>query len=731
LLIKCPPERHIAVEFSDIFRELNKSYIPLGEQEAYKRVAELIESLYAQKFMAQRRSLKTNFLMFSVGAKDQILPAKVGKSLPNKTDLDDKELKLVNDIMQLMAAARFHIMTEEEWDLSLNEDFKFYLPVEINYSFFEQRLLSRFWASEPERAELRTVLSDVADKMLVFHRGIGVAQDSGMFFQEKLDLLVEYCVAEPVKAAWENLKAYLPAMFQSGEAALKRADANSWTRAPSVGDAAARNLHGRDGSEAGSPRDILHVPGRYQRRATETNEGEALDKPHRNARIVERRSLKILMPSASQVIANAFKTIKLQEPMFKEVVVVYRSSPQGRAADKPAPNRPGFGKDNTTRLRHILNRRNIHIKYFHDIPMADIEAIFPDKIVYSKTISRISMVVQAVIAFVAAIATMWQAGALSLQTIWSVLTLVGVRAGQMYSRMQFERSRVMQEMVNILYDKMLDAQEGVLSMLLEDMAEQQLKEAMLAYTLLLTDKVNMTAKALDDRCEKYLEHTYACRIDFAVEDALPQLVEWGLVTADKTAHPYVYRAVSVDKAHKALTDLWNKAFEASSESITPDTKPLYSLLPRGEKDLQRAGISEGVRFSSTMSEVSEEDRSSRPAEKTVLTPDGKIRSVPHKHSRGPIHKINKTLKHIFSDGTSGKASSKGSPRPSDSGAGAIPSSARSSMSGAAGGPPLALAPPGRTLPAGPAALPATSQIPAPPAPLTIQESAREGEAAAK
>eukprot|EP00983_Pelagomonas_calceolata_P040579 1137676-Pelagomonas_calceolata.AAC.2 len=49
--------------------------------------------------------------------------------------------------------------------------------------------------------------------------------------------------------------------------------------------------------------------------------------------------------------------------------------------------------------------------------------------------------------------------------------------------------------------------------------------------------------------------------------------------------------------------------------------------------LVQAGISEGVRFSSTMSEVSEEDRSSRPAEKTVLTPDGKIRSVPHKHSR--------------------------------------------------------------------------------------------------
>eukprot|EP00983_Pelagomonas_calceolata_P122586 1160920-Pelagomonas_calceolata.AAC.9 len=76
-------------------------------------------------------------------------------------------------------------------------------------------------------------------------------QDAWGWPEWQLDLLVEYCVAEPVKAAWENLKAYLPAMFQSGEAALKRADANSWTRAPSVGDAAARNLHGRDGSEAG------------------------------------------------------------------------------------------------------------------------------------------------------------------------------------------------------------------------------------------------------------------------------------------------------------------------------------------------------------------------------------------------------------------------------------------------------------------------------------------------
>jgi hypothetical protein len=40
--------------------------------------------------MTLRRNIKNNFLMFSVGAKDQLLPSKVGKSLPNTNDLNDK-----------------------------------------------------------------------------------------------------------------------------------------------------------------------------------------------------------------------------------------------------------------------------------------------------------------------------------------------------------------------------------------------------------------------------------------------------------------------------------------------------------------------------------------------------------------------------------------------------------------------------------------------------------------
>jgi hypothetical protein len=46
---------------------------------------------------------------------------------------------------------------------------------------------------------------------------------------------------------------------------------------------------------------------------------------------------------------------------------------------------------------------------------------------------------------------------------------------QVWSQAQSSRSKTIQDMVNVLYDKTSDAQEGVLSMLMEDMADQQVR----------------------------------------------------------------------------------------------------------------------------------------------------------------------------------------------------------------------------------------------------------------
>lgn len=63
--------------------------------------------------MTLRRDLKHDFLPFHMGAKQQVVPTRVGKPAPGPLELDNKEMSLVDNIIQLMAAARFHLVTEE------------------------------------------------------------------------------------------------------------------------------------------------------------------------------------------------------------------------------------------------------------------------------------------------------------------------------------------------------------------------------------------------------------------------------------------------------------------------------------------------------------------------------------------------------------------------------------------------------------------------------------------
>lgn len=83
--------------------------------------------------MSLRRRLKHNFLPFSAGAKGQRLQTRIGKSLPQKPELDQRESNLIVDLMQLLAMARFNFLTKDEWDLSLSESFSYSMPVNVNW----------------------------------------------------------------------------------------------------------------------------------------------------------------------------------------------------------------------------------------------------------------------------------------------------------------------------------------------------------------------------------------------------------------------------------------------------------------------------------------------------------------------------------------------------------------------------------------------------------------------
>ena len=85
-----------------------------------------------------------------------------------------------------------------------------------------------------------------------------------------------------------------------------------------------------------------------------------------------------------------------------------------------------------------------------------------------------------------------------------------------------------------LYDKTSDAQEGAISMLIEDMAEQQLKEAVLAYAILYMsgdkgkestheEAAGVTEHQLDLLCEDFLLMHFGLKV-IGVEGGLLRVI---------------------------------------------------------------------------------------------------------------------------------------------------------------------------------------------------------------
>ena len=60
-----------------------------------------------------------------------------------------------------------------------------------------------------------------------------------------------------------------------------------------------------------------------------------------------------------------------------------------------------------TLLLQGLLRRNIHIKRFEEIPIADTELIFPDKTIFLKPLTILQLAVTLIGGIVAAIVTLW------------------------------------------------------------------------------------------------------------------------------------------------------------------------------------------------------------------------------------------------------------------------------------------------------------------------------------
>jgi hypothetical protein len=95
---------------------------------------------------------------------------------------------------------------------------------------------------------------------------------------------------------------------------------------------------------------------------------------------------------------------------------------------------------------------------------------------------------------------------------------------------------------------------------------QRTRELLVAYCILATSATPLPPAELDGRCETFLSAQFGTNVDFTTEEALPTLLDWGLVTPAtgpeaSQARPGAVVAVPLQSALETLDVIWDGLYD--------------------------------------------------------------------------------------------------------------------------------------------------------------------------
>jgi hypothetical protein len=375
---------------------------------------------------------------------------------------------------------------------------------------------------------------------------------SGRYVAQKVDLIISYWILSPLY----KIVSYL----------LSLVGLKPYMPPPVIEDPSL--------SASGDGTDTVGYGDQSHQRQQNQNEEDL----HDNAIRVERRTFARAFPTGSSILTQLLKPTELQEATYKDLVLIYRKS---------VPDIPTFGEfDIITKVDPEILKRNINIKYFTNIPLADLECVMPEKRIFVPPNVFVNLAVTAVMG-VMAVVSMLMTDKLSWGVVGSAVTLLGTRAMALWTSINVQKTSIERAMQNLLYDRCQASQSAVIMMLIQEMAKQRSRELFIAYCVLLdallkgeknkgsdtgadTSSLSngqLSPLDLDVKCENLLKHEFGLAIDFTHEDAVDKLLEWGLVEEIKTktndggGEESYLKAVPLHTALKLLNDIWDKSYD--------------------------------------------------------------------------------------------------------------------------------------------------------------------------
>ncbi|XP_052138966.1 uncharacterized protein LOC127757491 [Oryza glaberrima] len=224
-------------------------------------------------------------------------------------------------------------------------------------------------------------------------------------------------------------------------------------------------------------------------------------------------------------VRNLMSKMTIQEPTFDRMIVVYR-----RAGTKTKPD------------------RGIFVKHFKNIPMADMEIVLPEK--KNPTLTPMDWV-KFLISAVIGLVTLFGSLEMPKADIWVVIAILSGVIGycaKIYFTFQQNMTIYQNLITKSMYDKQLDSGKGTLLHLCDDVIQQEVKEVIISYYILM-EQGKATEQDLDLRCEELIKEEFGAECNFDVRDAVKKLERLGIVHRDSIGRIV---CVSLKRANEIL-----------------------------------------------------------------------------------------------------------------------------------------------------------------------------------
>jgi hypothetical protein len=212
----------------------------------------------------------------------------------------------------------------------------------------------------------------------------------------------------------------------------------------------------------------------------------------------------------------------------------------------------------------------VYIKLFKNMPRGDVEMIFPNTKVRFRLVDKLKFGVTAGSGL--GMGVFGTAG--KIAAVSNPYTLLGAIAGlggvalRQATNFINQRTRYMVVLAQNLYFHAMADNQGVMTLLADGAAEEDVKEEMLLYCVLAKERVNLRdLTAVEEAIKQFLQQTFAIEVDFDAAGALARLKAEGIVIEQPDG---TLETLPPREAVRQIDKLWDAGLAALPDRVVEE-----------------------------------------------------------------------------------------------------------------------------------------------------------------